>query len=302
MNPKLSSWPSLNYNEWEDTLETLHMKTQIAGKIKLALTPFQNQWWNVALYLNSSGIGTGAIPYKDNERDIVFEINFDFINHNVNICTSDGQQKTILLENSVADFYNELMGALSAMGITVSISTLPCEVPDPVRCDEDERRAHDREYIGRWWQVLISTQKVFEKFRSNFCGKSSPMNFFWGSFDLSGTRFNGNKCEPPMPGIIMKYAENEENFAFGFWAGNKNYPQAAYYSYMYPSAEQIPDLQIKPDAAFYSKELGEFIMNYEDVRKSDNPEELILEFITDTYNKCAEVKGWDVKSLESPVP
>ena len=293
-----SNWPSLNYEEWLDTLETLHMKTQIVGKIKLALTPFLNQWWNVALYINSSGLGTGAVPYKD----VIFEINFDFINHNVSIRTSDSQQKIIPLENSVADFYTELMSALDSLGIDVKIDTLPCEVPNPVRCDEDERRAHDREYIARWWKILINTQKIFEKFRSDFTGKSSPVNFFWGSFDLSGTRFNGAKCEPPMPGIIMKYAENEENFAFGFWAGNKNYPKAAFYSYMYPSFEKIPSLEIKPEAAFYSKELGEFILNYEDVGESDNPEEMILEFITDTYNKTAEVKGWDVDSLKSPIP
>ncbi len=292
------NWPSLNYEEWSDTLETLHMKTQIVGKIKLALISFQNQWWNVALYINASGIGSGTIPYKD----IVFEINFDFINHNVSITTSDAKQKIVPIENSVADFYTELMNALKSLGIEVKIDTLPCEVPNPVRCNEDERRAHDRDYINRWWKVMIGTQKVFEEFRSDFSGKTSPMNFFWGSFDLSGTRFNGNKCEPPMPGIIMKFAENEENFAYGFWPGNSNYPHAAFYSYMYPSNEKIPDLKIKPDAAFYSKELGEFIMNYEDVRKSDNPEEMILEFIKDTYEKCAEAKGWDVKALKSPTP
>jgi hypothetical protein len=292
------NWPSLNYEEWVDTLETLHMKTQIVGKIKLALTPFQNQWWNVALHINASGIGSGTIPYKD----IVFEINFDFINHNVNITSSDAKQKTIAIENSVADFYTELMDALKSLGIEVKIDTLPCEVPNPVRCNEDERRAHDRDYINRWWKILIGTQKVFEEFRSNFSGKTSPVNFFWGSFDLSGTRFNGNKCDPPMPGIIMKFAENEENFAYGFWPGNKNYPHAAFYSYVYPSNEKIPDLKIKPDAAFYSKELGEFIMNYEDVRKSENSEEMIMEFIKDTYEKCAEAKGWDVKALESPTP
>lgn len=292
------NWPSLNYEEWSDTLETLHMKTQIVGKIKLALTPFQNQWWNVALYINASGMGSGTIPYKD----IIFEINFDFINHNVSITTSDTKHKIIPIENSVADFYTELMNALKSLGIEVKIDTLPCEVPNPVRCNEDERRAHDRDYINRWWKVMIGTQKVFEEFRSDFSGKTSPINFFWGSFDLSGTRFNGNKCEPPMPGIIMKFAENEENFAYGFWPGNSNYPHAAFYSYMYPSNEKIPDLKIKPDAAFYSKELGEFIMNYEDVRKSDNPEEMILEFIKDTYEKCAEAKGWDVKALKSPTP
>lgn len=292
------NWPSLNYEEWSDTLETLHMKTQIVGKIKLALTSFQNQWWNVALYINASGIGSGTIPYKD----IVFEINFDFINHNVSITTSDPKHKIIPIENSVADFYTELMNALKSLGIEVKIDTLPCEVPNPVRCNEDERRAHDRDYINRWWKVMIGTQKVFEEFRIDFRGKTSPMNFFWGSFDLSGTRFNGNKCEPPMPGIIMKFAENEENFAYGFWPGNSNYPHAAFYSYMYPSNEKIPDLKIKPDAAFYSKELGEFIMNYEDVRKSDNPEEMIMEFIKDTYEKCAEAKGWDLKALESPTP
>jgi hypothetical protein len=273
------------------------MKTQIAGKIKLALSPFWNQWWNVALYINSSGIGTGAIQYND----IIFEINFDFIKHNVCVSSSDNQKKIISLENSVADFYRELMNALNEMGIKVEIDTLPCEVPNPIKCDEDERRAHDRDYIARWWDVLIRTQNVFEKFRSGFSGKGSPMNFFWGSFDLSGTRFNGKKCEPPMPGIIMKFAENEENFAFGFWPGNKNYPHAAYYTYLYPSSEEIPKIKLN-GPGFYSNELGEFILNYEDVRKSDNPHKMITEFLTETYNKTTEAKGWDVKSLEGPTP
>ncbi|MBS1493114.1 MAG: hypothetical protein JST55_06375 [Bacteroidetes bacterium] len=300
MNSNLS-WPELDYNEWSETLETLHMKMQIAGKIKLALNPFLNQWWNVALYINTSGIGTGVIPYKDDSKDIIFEINFDFVNHHVCVRSSDTRTKIIPLENSVAEFYSELMKALNELGISVTISTLPCEVPNPVHCNEDERKAHDRDYIERWWKVMISSQKVFEKFRSGFCGKSSPIHFFWGSFDLSGTRFNGGRCTPPMPGIIMKYAENEENFAFGFWPGNKNYPIAAYYSYMYPSNEKIPGLKIN-GPGFYSKELGEFILNYEDVRKSDNAEETITEFLNETYNKTTEAKGWDVKSFEGPVP
>ncbi len=272
---------------------------QVAGKIKLELNPFLNQWWQVAFHLTASGMTTGLIPYKN----IVFEINFDFFNHTVYIITSDNKNKSIPLINcSVSDFYNRMMDALKSMEIYVTINTLPSEVPDPVKCDEDLRSEYNQEYINRWWKILIQTSKSFEIFRTDFRGKSSPVHFFWGSFDLAETRFSGKLAKPPEKGgIIMKYSENEENFTFGFWAGNKNYPQPAYYSYIYPAPKGIESVKSKSEISFDST-MGLFILNYEDVRKSDSPAEIILEFLQDTYSKSAKLAEWDLESLHAEVP
>jgi len=220
----------LPYGEWKDTLEALHMKMQVVGKVKLALCPFLNHWWNVAFRVSSSGLNTGLIPYED----IVFEIYFDFINHNVYIHTSDNQLKVIpLVPSSVAKFYSDLMHSLNSMGIHVNINRIPSEVPEPVPCDIDERASYDRENVFNWWKILTGCSIIFEKFRSDFRGKASPVHFFWGSFDLCLSRFNGKMCTPPeTSGRIMLFSENEENITFGFWAGNKNYPKPAFYSYI----------------------------------------------------------------------
>src|SRR4030095_10963365 len=217
-----NNWPSLPYEKWKDTLDALHMKMQVVGKIKLVLNPFLNHWWHVAFYLNASGMTTGLIPYNDR----AFEIDFDFINHKLFIRTSDGDFSDVPLAGcSVADFYSELMQALNTLGIKVTINTLPSEVPNPVHCHQDKRSAYRSEYVHRWRQILLQSEKVLEQFRSGFRGKSSPVHFFWGSFDLAHTRFSGKPAEPPnYGGKIMRFAEDEENFTSGFWAGNENYP------------------------------------------------------------------------------
>ncbi|MGH2575223.1 MAG: DUF5996 family protein [Ignavibacteria bacterium] len=293
-------WPSLLYDEWKDTLETLHMKMQIIGKVKLALNPFLNQWWHIAFYINATGMTTGLIPYKN----IVFEIDFDFINHNLYIRTSDNQLKVIpLISGSGAGFYREFINTLKAMDISVTINTLPSEVPNPVPCDADERSSYDKEWVYRWWKILVQCEKVFERFRSNFRGKSSPVHFFWGGFDLSYTRYSGKTALPPKQGgRIMKFSENEENFASGFWPGNMNYPKPAFYSYIYPAPKGIETVNIKPQTASYNPMLGEFILNYDDVSKSEAQDELILEFLNSTYEESAKLAGWDIESLKAQVP
>lgn len=297
---KENKWPSLPYAEWKETLDALHMKMQVAGKIKLALTPFLNHWWNTAFYMTTSGMTTGLIPYKD----IVFEIDFDFNKHSLIIHTANNEIKTISLNNcSVAQFYHELMSALESLGISVKINTVPAEVQNPVPCDIDERSSYDKNYIHSWWQILIQSDMILERFRTPFSGKSSPVHFFWGSFDLAHVRYSGNSAQPPdSGGVIMKYAENEENFAVGFWAGNENYPKPAYYCYIYPAPKGIETLKIKPDAASFDSKQGLFILDYDDVRKSDIPEEMILDFFNSTYEESAKLAGWDIKSLEGPIP
>jgi hypothetical protein len=297
---KANQWPSLPYDEWRETLDTLHMKMQVAGKVKLALTPFLNHWWNVAFHVTVNGITTELIPYND----IVFEIDFDFINHNISIRTSDNQMKSIpLVTGSVAGFYKELMSSLNAMDISVTINKVPSEVSNPVPCDIDERSSYNKEYVFRWWSILVHSQIIFEKFRSGFRGKSSPVHFFWGSFDLCGTRFSGKPCSPPPhSGRIMHFAENEENFTFGFWAGNSKYPKPAFYSYIYPAPEGTSSLKINPQSAGFDQKQGLFILDYNDVQASKMPHELILQFLESTYNESARLAGWDVESLKARLP
>src|SRR4030095_817345 len=293
-------WPKLPYEDWHETMDALHMKMQVVGKIKLALNPFLNHWWNVALYVDASGITSGLIPYKNS----IFEINCDFIRHNVTIKSSNDIVKQIQLEScSVAEFYRMLMETLNDMQITVEINKLPSEVPDPVPCDIDHRSSYDKDKVYKWWSILVQSYIVFEKFRSDFRGKASPIHFFWGSFDLCGTRFSGKECAPPAnSGIIMRFAENEENFTFGFWAGNKKYPKPAFYSYIYPAPENIASIKISPKQAFFSREQGLFLLNYNDVRASDAPDDLIMEFLEESYGKSASAAGWDIKSLKTKIP
>lgn len=296
----INSWPSLQYEKWNDTLDSLHMKMQIIGKVKLALNPFLNQWWQVAFYLNMKGMTTGPIPYEGG----VFEIEFNFIDHNLSILTSNKQLKNISLDDSsVADFYRKFMDTLISMGISVKINTMPCEFADPVRFELDHaRKSYDKDFVHTWWKILIKIQKVFESFRSGFRGKSSPVHFFWGSFDLSGSRFSGKPCASPEGADrIMKYAENEENFAFGFWPGDKNFPHAAFYSYFYPAPEGI-ETPGHPGNNYYNNKMREYILDYQEVIDSQNPEESILKFLNQTYHMGAKAAGWDVESLKAEIP
>ncbi|MGE5432307.1 MAG: DUF5996 family protein [Syntrophomonadaceae bacterium] len=296
-----TKWPALPYENWKDTLDTLHMWMQIAGKVKLALHPFINHWWNVAFSLNSSGITTGLIPYKDE----AFDINFDFIcNELVIHKTSDESVKISLYPRSVASFYVEFMAALRDLGIEVAINPMQVEVTDPIACDTDEvHSSYDSRYVLSWWQLQVKCYLLFERFCSPFRGKSSPIQFFWGSFDLNGTRFSGKPAKPPdYGGRIMRFAENEENFSFGFWPGDSRYPHPAFYAYLYPAPKGIENAQIAPGAASFNTQLNEFIMPYEGIYRSPSPEGMIMEFLQSTYNESAKFAGWDIKSLQGDVP
>jgi hypothetical protein len=284
-------WPELPLDAWQETLDTLHMWTQIVGKVKLELTPFLNEWWNVAFTVTARGLTTGPIPAGSR----IFEIDFDFIDHALTVQTSDGEVKTLpLFPRSVASLFTELMATLEALGIAVTINPIPCEVPDPIPCDVNETYAsYDPGYVERWWRILVQTEQVLQRFRASFVGKSSPILFYWGSFDLSHTRFSGRPADPPAGAPrFFQIAEDQENFACGFWPGNVGasgitFGEPAFYAYHYPAPAGFPDAQVQLDAAYFDGEMGEFILRYEDARRSPTPADAVLEFFQSTYEAAA---------------
>ncbi len=300
----ISSWPPLPYLEWKDTLDTLHMWMQIVGKVKLRLSPFLNQWWESAFFVTSTGVTTGRIPYKDK----AFVVDFDFIHHSLIIRTSDGSEITLRLKPmSVARFYEEFMKILKLLDINVSIYSVPVEFLNPIPFKKDNiHTAYDKNFVERWWSLQLQISFILDKFRSPFRGKSSPIHFFWGSFDLAGTRFSGKKADPPhlkgVMGKIMKYSENEENFTFGFWPGDQKFPSPAFYAYIYPAPKGSETIRTGPSISYFNKQLSLDILPYEEVRKTKNPEKEIMNFLTTTYNENAKLAGWDIKSLEGPFP
>ncbi len=297
----MNDWPVLKFSEWKDTLATLHMWTQVVGKIRLRQTPLVNHWWNVPLYVSARGLTTTAMQYRDGRA---FEIEFDFIEHLLRIECSDGAETTLgLRPQSVADFYQEVMAALGGLGITVKIWTMPVEVPDPVRFTEDhQHKSYDAEYASRFWHALVRMDKVFQEFRSRFIGKSSPVHFFWGSFDMAVTRFSGRPA-PERPGadLITREAYSHEVISHGWWPGNKDM-EAAFYSYTAPEpaglADTVAQGMISPGQTFYSTELKEFFLLYDDVRKAQSPEQALMDFCQTTYDAGANLAGWDRPSLE----
>ena len=282
-------WPSLPLNEWRDTYATLHMWTQIVGKIRMTLSPPLNQWWHVTLYVNSLGLTTGPVPYPRG----VFEIQFDFQNHALHISTSEGASASRPLQaESVASFYASITHLLASLGITVKIGLKPQEVPGAVPFDRDESNcSYDSEYVHRFWTILVSTAKVMGQFRARFVGKCSPVHFFWGSFDLACTRFSGRPA-PPRKGIISGPAYSQEVCSAGFWPGGGAIDGPAYYSYTVP---QPPGIEAH---AKWNPQLSEFIMMYEDVRRAPSPEDALLEFFQTTYAAGADLGKWDRASLE----
>jgi Family of unknown function (DUF5996) len=290
-------WPPLPYEEWKDTYDTLHMWTQIVGKVRMELTPLVNHWWNVTFYLTARGLTTSPIPY----RSRTFEVDFDFIDHNLFIQTSEGTSKVMpLIPRSVADFYREFMEALRSLNINVIINTLPSEVTNPIRCDEDFVHAsYDPEYANRFWHILVQTDAVLQRYRSPFLGKSSPVHFFWGSFDLALTFFSGRRA-PRRPGAdrMTREAYSHEVISCGFWPGNDRIPAPAFYSYTSPGPPGLPTASIRPATAFYSHELGEFFLRYDDVRTDSLPEQALLEFFQSTYEAGANLAHWNREALE----
>jgi hypothetical protein len=289
-------WPSLPLKEWEATRATLHMWMQVVGKIRLAQTPLVNHWWNVPLYVTARGLTTSAMPYHER----TFQIDFDFIDHALIIKTSDGaHSERKLVPQSVASFYQEVMGMLRELDIEVKIWTMPVEIPDPVAFEKDEAHAsYDAEYAGRFWRILLQANKVFEDFRSRFIGKCSPVHFFWGSFDLAVTRFSGRRA-PEREGAdpITREAYSHEVISHGFWPGSGAI-DAAFYAYAAPEPEGFSREKARPEKAFYHDEMKEFLLYYDDVRQAASPEEALMEFLQSTYEAGANLAGWDRAALE----
>lgn len=291
------SWPSLPLEAWAETCATLHMWTQIVGKIRLAQTPLVNHWWNVPLYVSPRGLTTTAMPYED----ILFEMEFDFLDHKLRINCSNGSHNAVALEpKSVAVFYEQTMKALRDMGLKIQIWKMPVEIPDPIPFDEDEiHKSYDPEYAYRCWRVLSHSDKLFQEFRSRFIGKCSPVHFFWGSFDLAVTRFSG-RLAPPRPDadVITREAYSHEVISHGWWPGQGPLGKAAFYSYTAPAPKGLADAKIEPANAFYSKDMSEFLLLYDDVRTAEDPDQSLLQFLQSTYEAGADLAGWDRAALE----
>jgi hypothetical protein len=293
----MEAWPSLPLEEWEDTRATLHMWTQVVGKIRLAQTPLVNHWWNVPLYVTARGLTTSAMPYEDRS----FQIDFDFISHRLLIECSDGSTSSLALAPvAVADFYEQVMRALRDLGIKVNIWTMPVEIENPIRFEEDRQHAsYDAEYANCFWRILVQAEKIFTDFRARFIGKVSPVHFFWGSFDLAVTRFSGRPA-PERPGAdpITREAYSHEAISHGFWPGGGPVKGPAFYSYTAPEPAGLKEAAIRPASAFYSHDLSEFLLMYDDVRKAPSPEGALMEFLQSTYEAGADLAKWDRRALE----
>ena len=286
-------WPELPLKSWIDTYQTLQLWTQIVGKIRLTLTPPINHWWGATLFVSPRGLTTSTIPYGDDG----FEIEFDFIDHQLDIRTSLGQQIDFdLRAESVAAFYNRVMAALNSLGLEVKINTRPQELPNPIPFEQDEQHAsYDPEYAHRFWRILLATNNVMNEFRARFIGKCSPVQFFWGSFDLACSRFSG-RAAPPRKGVITSEAYSHEVISAGFWPGGGAIGPA-FYSYTAPPPAGISEAKIDAPG-FWSKDLSEFLLMYDDVRTARSPREVLLDFLQGTYVAGATLANWDRKSLE----
>ncbi|HLR93255.1 MAG TPA: DUF5996 family protein [Jiangellaceae bacterium] len=294
------SWPRLRVADWAQTRDTLHMWTQIVGKVRMSQAPFVNHWWQVTLYASPRGLTTGAIPHGGR----LFDLEFDFCEHQLLISTSDGQRRTIRLEpKSVAEFYHQVMDALDQLGIQPRFQAQPNEVDPAIRFAEDTHNAsYDPEAAQLFWRQLIQASRVFDEFRSHFVGKVSPVHFFWGAMDLACTRFSGRSA-PAHPGGVPNCADwvmvegySGELSSCGFWPGGGE--EGAFYAYAYPAPEGFANYPIGPSAAYYSEELGEFLLPYEAVRTAADPDRALLEFLQTTYEAAAEHGGWDRAGLE----
>jgi hypothetical protein len=296
------AWPTLPLEAWSDTRATLHLWTQIAGKIRLTQCPWINHSWHVTLYVTSTGLTTSPIPYEVR----TFQIDFDFINHQLAIRSCDGGTAGFPLEaQSVASFYRRLMEEMGKLDLHVNIHRMPNEVPDPIRFDLDEtHQAYDPEYANRFWRVLVQADRIFKEFRSRFIGKCSPVHLFWGALDLAVTRFSGRTAPqhpggvPNLPDFVTREAYSHEVSSCGFWPGGGAVPYPAFYSYAYPEPAGFSAASVKPAAAFYSADFREFILPYDAVRQSESPDEVLLEFLQTTYEAAADLAHWDRKSLE----
>jgi hypothetical protein len=296
-------WPELRYDDWSETCSALHRWTQVVGKVRLALTPWLNHSWHVPLYVTATGLSTSSIAYGPR----IFEIQFDFVNHQLNIAVSDGTSKRLPLRSqSVAGFFAGLMSALDDLGIAVTIAELPCEIEGAIPFSRDDMdRAYDAHYAHRFWCVLLQTDRVFKQFRTGFIGKCSPVHFFWGSFDLAVTRFSGRRAPsftgktPGVADCVMQDAYSHEVSSAGFWPGG-NGVDAAFYCYAYPEPPGFGDTRVQHPEAFFSGTLREFLLPYDAVRRTADPEGSLLAFLQSTYEAAARLARWDRPALECP--
>jgi hypothetical protein len=301
-NTPQAAWPELPTAAWRETYATLHLWTQIIGKIRLARSPWLNHSWHVALYVTARGLTTSPIP--DGPR--TFQIDFDFIDHALHISTSDGAARRFeLAGHSVASFYAATMAALAELGIHVTIDETPNELPEPIRFSEDTVHAvYDTDAVERFLQILVNADRVFKQFRTGFLGKASPVHFFWGSFDLAVTRFSGRRAPrhpggvPHLPDTVASEAYSHEVSSAGFWPGSGAVDYPAFYSYAYPEPAGFRTTRVKPDAAFFGEALGEFILPYDAVRTAANPDSALLDFLQSTYEAAAIAAKWDRDALE----
>jgi hypothetical protein len=302
LHAKSSAWPALELDAWSGTCATLHRWTQVVGKIRLAQSPWLNHSWHVTLYVTAAGLSSSPVPHGDR----VFEIEFDFVRHRLEIRISDGSSGGFALHPmSVARFYQSLTQEMSRLGIPVRILQTPNEVADPIPFAQDEVHCdYDPDYANRFWRVLLQADRVFKQFRARFSGKCSPVHYFWGAPDLAVTRFSGRKA-PPHPGGIQNLpdpvtrdAYSHEVSSCGFWPGGGPIPYAAFYSYAYPTPAGFPQARVEPNDAFFSLELGEFILPYDAVRLAADPDATLLAFLQSTYEAAAGLAGWDRDALE----
>ncbi len=303
--PALSTpadWPDLPLADWADTCATLHLWTQVVGKIRLAHAPMVNHWWQVPLYVTCRGLTTSPIPHGGTS----FQIDFDFIDHVLTIRASTGEIETIMLgPRTVADFYAEVMGRLAGLGLETRIWTMPVEIPDAVPFEQDRTHAaYDRDYVTRFWRALVQVDRVFTRFRGQFIGKVSPVHFFWGSFDMAVTRFSG-RTAPPLSGgsphlgaWVMQEAYSHEVSSVGFWPGNGGFGRPAFYSYAYPEPPGFAAAPILPQATYYDPGLGQHILPYDAVRQARSPDEDLMQYLRGTYGAAVDLGRWDRAALE----
>ena len=298
---RTEDWPSLPPAAWDETRATLHMWTQIIGKIRLAQAPMTNHWWQVPLYITSRGLTTSPIPYGARR----FQIDLDFIDHGLQVSLSDGRHHDFALRpRSVADFYAELMDRMRSLGLDVQIWTMPCEIEHPIRFEDDHQHAaYDPEFANRFWRILVQADRVLTSFRARFLGKVSPVHFFWGSFDLAVTRFSG-RTAPAHPGApnvadkVTREAYSHEVSSAGFWPGAAGVSEPVFYAYAYPAPAGFAQATVAPAAASYSSAFGEFLLPYDAVRQAAAPDDLLFEFLQSTYQAAAELGRWDRATLE----
>lgn len=295
-----ASWPSLPLTEWEATRDTLHLWTQVIGKVRMTRTPLMSHWWNVPLYVSARGFTTSLIPADDR----AFQIDFDFIDHRLVISTTQGQERSFdLRPRTVAEFYGEVMSTLDSLALTTSIWPMPVEIPGAIRFDEDHvHDAYDAEYAQRFWLALVEMVRVFEWFRSEFVGKVSPVHLFWGALDLAVTRFSGREAPPHPGGVpncgprVMLEAYSHEVSSAGYWPGPDG--EGHFYSYAYPEPAGYRDIPVRPDSARWDVALGEFLLPYEVVRTAAQPDEVLLDFLRSTYAAAADTAHWNREELE----